>query len=125
MIPCCVLRSTLKHAMEVVSLLLPLLSMVWRPWRAPPTIPNAEARLQPYGIRCEGYGHRNARCSCCSDINAALNAFFIFRRSVHPNAKSFNHRIPHTPAHDPVKCGGYWISVDQLFVLRIDVRERQ
>ncbi|WVZ97811.1 hypothetical protein U9M48_043323 [Paspalum notatum var. saurae] len=36
--------------MEVVSLLLPLLSMVWRPWRAPPTIPNAEARLQPYGI---------------------------------------------------------------------------
>ncbi|WVZ76536.1 hypothetical protein U9M48_024504 [Paspalum notatum var. saurae] len=50
MIPCCVLRSTLKHAMEVVSLLLPLLSMVWRPWRAPPTIPNTEARLQPYGI---------------------------------------------------------------------------
>ncbi|WVZ80293.1 hypothetical protein U9M48_027783 [Paspalum notatum var. saurae] len=50
MIPCCVLRSTLKHAMEVVSLLLPLLSMVWRPWRAPLTIPNAEARLQPYGI---------------------------------------------------------------------------
>ncbi|WVZ49300.1 hypothetical protein U9M48_000669 [Paspalum notatum var. saurae] len=50
MIPCCVLRSPLKHAMEVVSLLLPLLSMVWRPWRAPPTIPNAEARLQPYGI---------------------------------------------------------------------------
>ncbi|WVZ49830.1 hypothetical protein U9M48_001156 [Paspalum notatum var. saurae] len=50
MIPCCVLRSTLKHAMDVVSLLLPLLSMVWRPWRAPPTIPNAEARLQPYGI---------------------------------------------------------------------------
>ncbi|WVZ63265.1 hypothetical protein U9M48_012908 [Paspalum notatum var. saurae] len=52
MIPCCVLRSTLKHAMEVVSLLLPLLSMVWRPWRAPQTIPNAEARLQPYGIVC-------------------------------------------------------------------------
>ncbi|WVZ93759.1 hypothetical protein U9M48_039716 [Paspalum notatum var. saurae] len=25
----------LKHAMEFVSLLLPLLSMVWRPWRAP------------------------------------------------------------------------------------------
>ncbi|WVZ86100.1 hypothetical protein U9M48_032935 [Paspalum notatum var. saurae] len=40
----------LKHGMEVVSLLLPLLSMVWRPWRAPPTIPNAKARLQPYGI---------------------------------------------------------------------------
>ncbi|WVZ58846.1 hypothetical protein U9M48_009072 [Paspalum notatum var. saurae] len=40
----------LKDAMEVASLLLPLLSMVWRPWRAPPTIPNAEARLQPYGI---------------------------------------------------------------------------
>ncbi|WVZ92819.1 hypothetical protein U9M48_038857 [Paspalum notatum var. saurae] len=50
MIRCCVLRSTLKHDMEVVSLLLPLLSMVWRPWRAPPMIPNAEARLQPYGI---------------------------------------------------------------------------
>ncbi|WVZ98598.1 hypothetical protein U9M48_044017 [Paspalum notatum var. saurae] len=42
----------LKHAMEVVSLLLPLLSMVWRPWRALPTIANAEARLQPYGIVC-------------------------------------------------------------------------
>ncbi|WVZ97192.1 hypothetical protein U9M48_042745 [Paspalum notatum var. saurae] len=50
MIPYCVLRSPLKHAMEVVSLLLPLLSMVWRPWRVPPMIPNAEARLQPYGI---------------------------------------------------------------------------
>ncbi|WVZ63598.1 hypothetical protein U9M48_013219 [Paspalum notatum var. saurae] len=30
---------TLKHAMEFVSLLLPLLSMVWRPWRAPPDDP--------------------------------------------------------------------------------------
>ncbi|WVZ70504.1 hypothetical protein U9M48_019166 [Paspalum notatum var. saurae] len=29
----------LKHAMEFVSLLRPLLSMVWRPWRAPPDDP--------------------------------------------------------------------------------------
>ncbi|WVZ93814.1 hypothetical protein U9M48_039769 [Paspalum notatum var. saurae] len=48
----CSLIHALKHGMEVVSLLLPLLSMVWRPWRAPPMIPNAKARLQPYGIVC-------------------------------------------------------------------------
>ncbi|WVZ76010.1 hypothetical protein U9M48_024015 [Paspalum notatum var. saurae] len=47
------LRSSIhaiKDSMEVASLLLPLLSMVWRPGGHPLTIPDAEARLQPYGI---------------------------------------------------------------------------
>ncbi|WVZ53655.1 hypothetical protein U9M48_004564 [Paspalum notatum var. saurae] len=34
----------LKDAMEVASLLLPLLSMVWRPWRAPPDDPRCRGK---------------------------------------------------------------------------------
>ncbi|WVZ76512.1 hypothetical protein U9M48_024487 [Paspalum notatum var. saurae] len=40
----------LKDAMEVASLLLPLLSMGVETMESTPTIPDAEARLQPYGI---------------------------------------------------------------------------
>ncbi|WVZ90011.1 hypothetical protein U9M48_036349 [Paspalum notatum var. saurae] len=42
----------LKDAMEVASLLLPLLSMGVETMESTPTIPDAEARLQPYGIVC-------------------------------------------------------------------------
>ncbi|WVZ63255.1 hypothetical protein U9M48_012900 [Paspalum notatum var. saurae] len=34
----------LNDAMEVASLLLPLLSMVWRPWRAPPDDPRCRGK---------------------------------------------------------------------------------
>ncbi|WVZ80227.1 hypothetical protein U9M48_027720 [Paspalum notatum var. saurae] len=34
----------LKDAMEVASLLLPLLSMVWRPWRTPPDDPRCRGK---------------------------------------------------------------------------------
>ncbi|WVZ57843.1 hypothetical protein U9M48_008181 [Paspalum notatum var. saurae] len=34
----------LKDAMEVASLLLPLLSMVWRPWRAAPDDPRCRGK---------------------------------------------------------------------------------
>ncbi|WVZ80592.1 hypothetical protein U9M48_028054 [Paspalum notatum var. saurae] len=34
----------LKDTMEVASFLLPLLSMVWRPWRAPPDDPRCRGK---------------------------------------------------------------------------------